>query len=368
MEKTRWMGNDKRANDKKGANTRIVLSDQALQDPRKLFMVHDALARAKPSTAATKSPEAYLQFIVESLRKAAAPLVVKKFKPLKPWIRESTWQVLRLVAPIRRQRTKVQMEIYKSILGIIFSSWTVHTAEVRHGIHSLTTTTRAMAWRRQWTTNTKGPQHIFHNLACTEAWLYWALLRTQAFTKKLVREDRRVWKVELIQEAERASALGDHRAQWTLIKRLTGSTKKAVKAIEDKSGKKIIHNNEMEERWQEHFSGLLKAEVVESAELTSTKPDTASHKRGAFCPSVLELHEQISKLRGKKALGPDGIPNELLRVAGFPLAILMHNLVAMICDTGEVPPSKGDACKRSGRGRGAPRIVHNTGAFWWQTA
>ena len=87
-------------------------------------MVHDRIARVRPGKEALESPDAYLKFIVDTLYGygASAPLAIKTFKPLKPWISESTWQVLRLVAPVRRQRVKAQTEVILHVLSLIMSS------------------------------------------------------------------------------------------------------------------------------------------------------------------------------------------------------------------------------------------------------
>ena len=122
-------------------------------------------------------------------------------------------------------------------------------------------------------------------------------MQVQASSRKMIRDDRAEWKRGLIQEAKLAELKGDHRAQWTLVKRLSPAPKKPLKAIVDAGGQVINDPVKTELRWQEHFSKLLKAEIVDNAEDTMTVPNSEAFKCEPFEPDVGSIHHQIRRLK-----------------------------------------------------------------------
>ena len=92
-----------------------------------------------------------------------------------------------------------------------------------------------------------------------------------------------------------------------------------------------------EERWQEHFASLLKAEVADAEQDTHTEPAAEQVVKEPYEPNIEQTRISVSKLAGFKGLGPDGIPNELLRRAGFPMVALLHEMCKAVCATRVVP-------------------------------
>ena len=135
------------------------------------------------------------------------------------------------------------------------------------------------------------------------------------------------------------------------------STEQEISVIKNEAVK-LVDKFATHERCQEHFAELLKADVMTRVNETETKPNTNRYLSVSFCPSVSELNANIQKLRNKKAPGPDGLSNELLRTAGFPLAALMHQLLQASVRTVWLPQNSGG--KRFGKRKAAPLIASNT--------
>jgi hypothetical protein len=53
----------------------------------------------------------------------------------------------------------------------------------------------------------------------------------------------------------------------------------------------------------------------------------ARHPNSRFQPSVLEVADEIDSLGNNKALGPDEIAAELLKVGGCPMVVHLHSII-----------------------------------------
>ena len=96
------------------------------------------------------------------------------------------------------------------------------------------------------------------------------------------------------------------------MKKLAGVSKKGITVIKNKVGDKLVDKVDKQERGKSISRSCTIADIAANVEESKTAPNT----KISFCPGVLELNTNIQKLRGIKALGPDGLPNELLRIAG----------------------------------------------------
>ena len=122
---------------------------------------------------------------------------------------------------------------------------------------------------------------------------------------------------EMIQKVEVADESNSHSQSWRLINTITG--RKAAK-------KGILKGNSKEDRlkkWQQYFSELLGSEPTVEGDPNEDIPTVLQNlniKSGPF--SKEEYAKMKKKLSLGKAVGPDGIPPEVLKLCDFDGIIL----------------------------------------------
>ena len=92
------------------------------------------------------------------------------------------------------------------------------------------------------------------------------------------------------------------------------------------------------DQWEEYFRDLYKASSQSGCE---SPPEHAEEQNliNTFHFSEDDLKKTIGKLKNRKAHGPDGIPNELIKYGGDPLSNELTTLFNKILQTGKIPTS-----------------------------
>ena len=189
---------------------------------------------------------------------------------------------------------------------------------------------------------------------------FW-LQQLQLVTKPMVKRDRDQYNAGLVEEATRAAERGDSKAMWTLVKRLSGETPKALKTVRSDDGLTVlVHDSDVKKRWTEHFAGLLKADLVSDLDSLMPYPE-AVHATSKYSPSAEDVNKQLSCGKRGKAPGPDGIHNELLRAGGFVLAEHIAVLLRHIAAVGAAPIDfRGGRLREVWKRKGDPQICANS--------
>ena len=113
---------------------------------------------------------------------------------------------------------------------------------------------------------------------------------------------------------------------WTLAK--TSKSDNTINSLRMRNGKQSKTPDETLERAREHFQDLFSPPPPESICKNKPKVGIAGNRKlhrkvreqltEQF--KLKEVQEAIKNLKGGKAAGPDGIPNEFIKAGGKPLA------------------------------------------------
>ena len=111
--------------------------------------------------------------------------------------------------------------------------------------------------------------------------------------------------------------------------------------IKDEEGRLLRDNALIRERWLRRFHNLL------NAKWPTLDPIIVDElKQGPPCrplddvPSRYKVEEAIRALANRKAVGPDGLPAELLKVLAdgeFNTLGKFHDIIVAVCGGGGVP-------------------------------
>eukprot|EP00973_Karenia_brevis_P081561 11305703-Karenia_brevis.AAC.1 len=126
-------------------------------------------------------------------------------------------------------------------------------------------------------------------------------------------------------KADAAARHGDYQSTYKIVRLLRGYVPKPMKSVRMKDGSLSTNAEQCQLRWQEHFCELFNGRIVQDLTDLATPPGT-SCSEGGFIPSISAVENTIQKLGDRKALGLDGLPAELLKAGGSPLAIKTHEI------------------------------------------
>ena len=88
-----------------------------------------------------------------------------------------------------------------------------------------------------------------------------------------------------------------------------------IKCIKDGTDRLVVKNEEIKGRWREYFDKLFNGEKEEpTLELDDSFDDT--NRRFVRRIQEVEIGEALKRMKGGKAMGPDGIPIEVWRCLG----------------------------------------------------
>ena len=121
-----------------------------------------------------------------------------------------------------------------------------------------------------------------------------------------------------------------------LGKRHRDMGQKAMPAVRLANGELAQTPAEALQRWREHFGQLEGGQVTTSTDLWHTVASSRLRRPTCFpglsdIPTLLELEDQLRKVKAGKAVGPDLVPGEFLKAAGPWIARELWPLLLKIC-------------------------------------
>ena len=137
---------------------------------------------------------------------------------------------------------------------------------------------------------------------------------------------------------------GHLKGGWKLQGKKLGS----AQYIRDKNGKLLRKLEEIRARWRRYFTSLLN---TTSAALNRIIIENLSQKPTALSlgdpPVVSETKNALRSMANRKAMGPDELPVELLKLglsdSSHEILLAFHGLIVAVWMTGEVPQEWKDA-------------------------
>ena len=152
-------------------------------------------------------------------------------------------------------------------------------------------------------------------------------------------------------ELEEFTLVGDTRGWYGHLKsgrKLQGKKVGSAQYIRDDDGKLLRKLEEIRARWRRYFTSLLD---TTSAALNQTISEGLSQKSTALSlgdpPVVNETQRALRSMANGKAMGPDELPAELLKLglSDSPHEILLafHGIIVAVWMPGEVPQEWKDA-------------------------
>jgi hypothetical protein len=109
-----------------------------------------------------------------------------------------------------------------------------------------------------------------------------------------------------------------------------------VKCIKDGADQLLVKDEEIKRRWREYFDDLFNGENESSTiELDDSSDDTS--RRFVRRIQEAEVRETLKRMKGGKAMGPDGIPIEVWRGLGDRAIVWLTKLFNLIFRSNKMP-------------------------------
>ena len=142
--------------------------------------------------------------------------------------------------------------------------------------------------------------------------------------------------------------------------------------IRGENGKLLRKLDEIRARWRRYFTSLLN---MTSAALNRTVIESLSQKPTALSlenpPVVSETKKSLRSMANGKAMGPDELPAELLKLelsdSSHEILLAFHDIIVAVWMTGEVPQEWKDATiKFLHKRRIGPSVATTMASLWWR--
>jgi hypothetical protein len=109
-----------------------------------------------------------------------------------------------------------------------------------------------------------------------------------------------------------------------------------IKCIKDGTDRLLVKDEEIKDRWREYFDKLFNGENEGPAlELDDSFDDT--NRRFVRRIQEAEIGEALKRMKGGKAMGPDGIPIEVWRYLGARAIVWLTKLFNLIFRSNKMP-------------------------------
>jgi hypothetical protein len=98
-----------------------------------------------------------------------------------------------------------------------------------------------------------------------------------------------------------------------------------VKCIKDEMDQLLVKGQDIKQRWQRYFDNLFN---VENETMDTQLNDSFDDLNKCFARRIqeLEVKEALKRMKGGKAMGPDGIPIEVWRCLGDTAIVWLTKL------------------------------------------
>ncbi|CAK0868120.1 unnamed protein product [Prorocentrum cordatum] len=260
---------------------------------------------------------------VNSIATEAALDVFGQARPLprKPWLSQTTWDMVQLIAPLRRCAHHAGRHRFARFQRACFDAWLAALPgwRLRRAQHSAASPMSSFTFFAlgaavdSLNAHARAREH--------ESSFYAAILGLQKCVRTSLRADRMEFLDSMVMKAQAAADAGDVRTQFAVARALGARSAVANTEVFQLDGTLTQNASEEIARWEEHFCDVFTGELTTLHEMR--RPAQPAH-----CdPRLLDAGPAATaaafrKLGRNQGVGIDGVPAEILVAGGGPAATL----------------------------------------------
>jgi len=170
---------------------------------------------------------------------------------------------------------------------------------------------------------------------------YRALRRT---VRRMIKADKRAYFESICEELAQAERTGRSDLAYKCVERLTKKICPTTRLIRSETGAMLTDDVSILDRWKNYCEDLYSTPTSERATGDGRTPDTSEGAaeglrwdRKEPVPSVEEIEKALKSMKPGKAVGPDKIPAEMLRIGGETVARELHRIIECVWESGQWP-------------------------------
>ena len=295
-------------------------------DPRRVDEFQQLMWQYAPKDGC--SVDQSVQQFNDHVRRAALQAFGRtKDVPRKKWISMGTWGFIRGVAPARRSMNNSRKMMQVSLAKLALTVWadaaqyskhparnaSMRAASVRTAHETWVRVEAARWWCARWF-----------------RWIKW--LQLQAAPS--LAEDRKKFLDDAALRSCVAMGNNDSRTGYAIVRALGSCRKKANSTVLKLDGELTQSTYEEAARWEQHYASVYRGKPTDEETLL-TQPwrhslNFMAHDSDPIDINPPSVEKAIAKLGNNKGTGPDGIPAELLKAGGAPVAIHLCSIFRRI--------------------------------------
>lgn len=157
--------------------------------------------------------------------------------------------------------------------------------------------------------------------------------------KRICRNEKRKHIENKIKEIEQKFVNKEIKNFYQEVKRHKKGPQQKIHFIKDKNGQIITNEEEIVERWKEHFEGMLNEEKCNKERQREHEMETSQMEEIIPAPTLEEIKNIIMKLKNGKSSGENGVNSELIKYGGEELMKKIHTLIEEIWEKEVMPKS-----------------------------
>ena len=159
---------------------------------------------------------------------------------------------------------------------------------------------------------------------------------TKACAKR-IRKIKNEWWQAKSEELERYSDQRDMRSFYSATKEIYGPRMHAVSVLMSRDGHLITNTSEILRCWRNHFNDLLNNNTETGADLLKSTPQYCTRHWMDAPPSYEDFMKALTKMKPRRAAGPDRIPLELWTHGGSQLQTQLFKLMTQMWEEVQLP-------------------------------
>ena len=298
----------------------------------------------------------HLEHLNEYVRKTARQVFGAPYdRPTKQWISSPTWQVVRMIAPMRRILASIRTLSNRSLIHAYFLMW---ASRIPATFIPGNTCIRMCGWMALITSD----EVAWQAQVCRrwEACVHHITSTLREISKPLLQADRQVFLGGMAQQAHTAALHGDSRTTFSIIRRLAGNIGRANVSVYQKDGTLTENDPERDLRWTEHFAEVLNGTIADMSTLQSVPPRQL-HNCSQMVATPENTMRAFAMLKCYKSVGNDLIPAELLQAGADATAAKYCDLEKRVVAEERWPVRwKGGRLKDVYKRKGDPQVCTNS--------